>query len=45
MVTALEQDNEVVISFSNKTDSGLTIGGKYDMDADAGSNCNVDESY
>ena len=32
------QDNEVVISFSNKTDSGLTIGGKrYDMDADAGS--------
>ena len=29
------QDNEVVISFSNKTDSGLTIGGKLEIDADA----------
>jgi len=28
-------DNEVVISFSNKTDSGLTIGGKLEIDADA----------
>ena len=27
------QDNEVVISFSNKTDSGLTIGGKFEMNA------------
>ena len=32
---AMGQDNEVVISFSNKTDSGLTIGGRFDMDADA----------
>jgi hypothetical protein len=28
-------DNEVVISFSNKTDSGLTVGGKLEIDADA----------
>ena len=28
-------ENEVVISFSNKTDSGLTIGGKLEIDADA----------
>ena len=34
-------DNEVVISFSNKTDSGLTIGGRYDVDGDAAA---VDES-
>jgi len=27
-------DNEVVISFSNKTDSGLTVGGKMELDAD-----------
>jgi hypothetical protein len=29
-------DNEVVISFSNKTDSGLTVTGKVEMDVDAG---------
>ena len=29
-------DNEVVISFSNKTDSGLTVAGKVEMDVDAG---------
>ncbi len=28
-------DNEVTISFSSKTDSGLTIAGRYDIDADA----------
>jgi hypothetical protein len=39
--TAMAQDHEVVISFSNKTDTGLTVSGRYDMDADAGS---VDES-
>jgi len=27
-------DNEIVISFSNKTDSGLTVGGKMELDAD-----------
>merc|ERR1711988_2006925 len=27
-------DNEVVISFSNKTDSGLTVGGKVELDVD-----------
>jgi outer membrane protein OmpU len=27
-------DNEVVISFSNKTDSGLTVGGKVELDID-----------
>jgi len=39
--TSMAQDHEVVISFSNKTDTGLTVSGRYDMDADAGS---VDES-
>ena len=29
-------DNEVVIKFTNKTDSGLTLTGVYDIDADAG---------
>jgi len=36
-------DNEVVISFTNKTDSGLTVSGRYDMDAD-GDATTVDES-
>jgi len=36
-------DNEIVISFSNKTDSGLTIGGKFEMDVDA-ANATTDES-
>jgi len=36
-------DNEVVISFTSKTDSGLTITGRYDMDADATS-ATTDES-
>jgi hypothetical protein len=39
--TSMAQDHEVVISFSNKTDTGLTVSGRYDMDADAGA---VDES-
>jgi len=29
-------DNEVVISFSNKTDTGLTVGGKVELDIDGG---------
>ena len=37
------QDNEIVISFSNKTDTGLTIGGKFEMDVDA-ANATTDES-
>jgi outer membrane protein OmpU len=41
-------DNEVVISFSNKTDSGLTIGGKVELDVDTtntgGGNTVNDES-
>jgi hypothetical protein len=36
-------DNEIVISFSNKTDSGLTVGGKFEMDVDA-ANATTDES-
>ncbi len=37
-------DNTVTIKFTNKTDSGLTLTGVYDMDADsAGSD--MDESY
>jgi hypothetical protein len=36
-------DNEIVISFTNKTDSGLTIGGKFEMDVDA-ANATTDES-
>ena len=34
-------DNEVVITFTNKTDTGLTITGRYDVDGDAAT---VDES-
>ncbi len=39
-------DNEVVISFTNKTDNGLTVSGKLEMDADDGdeANVSVDES-
>ena len=36
-------DNEIVISFSNKTDTGLTVGGKFEMDVDA-ANATTDES-
>jgi hypothetical protein len=36
-------ENEIVIKFSNKTDSGLTIGGKFEMDVDA-ANATTDES-
>ena len=39
--TGMYTDNEVVISFSNKTDSGLTVSGRYDLDADSN---NIDES-
>ncbi len=35
-------NNELTITFTNKTDSGLTITGVYDMDADAGTR---DESF
>ena len=35
-------DNELTIKFTNKTDTGLTITGVYDMDADAGTR---DESW
>ena len=35
-------NNELTIKFTNKTDSGLTITGVYDMDADAGTR---DESW
>ena len=37
-------DNEIVISFSNKTDSGLTIGGKMEMGNYNGTTSVVDES-
>ena len=41
-------DNEIVISFSNKTDSGLTIGGKMEMgnynDDTANTTAVIDES-
>ncbi len=40
--TSMAQDHEVVISFSNKTDTGLTVSGTYDMDAGAGT---VDASF
>ena len=36
-------DNEIVISFSNKTDTGLTVGGKFEMDVGA-ANATTDES-
>jgi len=35
-------DNEVVISFSNKTDSGLTVTGKVEMNVDAGDGSAID---
>ena len=35
-------DNELTIKFTNKTDSGLTITGVYDIDADASA---IDESW
>ena len=34
--TSFATDNEVVINFSNKTDTGLTIGGKVELDIDGG---------
>ena len=39
-------DNEIVISFTNKTDNGLTVTGKLEMDSDDGdeSAVSVDES-
>ena len=37
-------DNEIVISFSNKTDSGLTIGGKMEMGNYNGTTSVIDES-
>ena len=40
--TSMAQDHEVVISFSNKTDTGLTVSGTYDIDAGAGT---VDASF
>ena len=40
--TSMAINNEVGIDFTNKTDSGLTITGVYDMDADAGTR---DESW
>ena len=33
--TEFGTDNEVTITFSNKTDTGLTLTGVYDFDADA----------
>ena len=35
-------NNELTITFTNKTDSGLTITGVYDIDADASA---IDESF
>ncbi|MAJ13618.1 MAG: porin, partial [SAR116 cluster bacterium] len=37
-------DNELTISFSNKTDSGLTLSGRYDVDADQAGATSLDES-
>ena len=43
---SFDTDNEVVISFTNKTDNGLTVTGKLEMDSDDGdeSAVSVDES-
>lgn len=38
-------DNTLTISFSNKTDSGLTVSGVYDVDADQAGATSMDESY
>jgi len=46
--TSFATDNEIVINFSNKTDTGLTIGGKVELDVDTtntgGGNTVNDES-
>ena len=31
---SFDTDNEIVISFTNKTDTGLTVGGKVELDID-----------
>ena len=38
-------DNTVTIKFSNKTDTGLTLTGVYDVDADQAGTASMDESY
>jgi len=41
---SMATDNEIVISFSNKTDSGLTVGGKMEMGNYDGTTSVIDES-
>jgi len=41
---SMATDNEIVISFSNKTDSGLTVGGKMEMGNYNGTTSVIDES-
>ncbi len=43
--TEFGSDNTLTISFTNKTDSGLTLTGVYDVDADGAGATSMDESY
>jgi len=44
--TEFGTDNTVTINFTNKTDTGLSLKGSYDLDADgAGDNAGMDESF
>ena len=38
-------DNTLTIKFTNKTDSGLSLTGVYDVDADQAGSTSMDESY
>ncbi|MDA0765171.1 MAG: porin, partial [Proteobacteria bacterium] len=42
--TKFDNDSEIIFNFSNKTDSGLTIGYTVELDTDASTATPVDES-
>jgi hypothetical protein len=42
---SMGSDNTVTIKFTNKTDSGLSLTGVYDVDADGAGATSMDESY
>jgi len=42
---SMGSDNTLTISFTNKTDTGLSLTGVYDVDADQAGDASMDESY
>ena len=42
---SMGSDNTLTISFTNKTDTGLSLTGVYDVDADQAGTASMDESY